>query len=341
MKKVAVAILNWNGERLLPKFLPSVLSNSPEGSVYVIDNGSSDRSVELLQQNFPDVQLISFEDNHGFSEGYNLGLAEIEAEIVVLLNSDVEVTPNWLDPILKEFDSNENTCAVQPKIRSYQEKEFFEYAGAAGGYIDCYGYPFCQGRVLNEIEKDLGQYDQRTRIFWASGACMAIRKNTYFKAGGLDPHFFAHMEEIDLCWRLNRMGNEVIYLPDSVVYHLGGASLQAGDPRKTFLNFRNNLLLLAKNLNGKEFYRILVPRLFLDGAAAIKFLLSGSLREFLAVIRAHFAFYGDWREVREENRDIRKPALRNLPGTFKGLLPWQFYIKKKKTFSEIMSNNPK
>ena len=285
--------------------------------------------------------MISLDKNYGFSEGYNKGLAGIEAEIVVLLNSDVEVTENWTWPIINSFETDPSLGAVQPKILSQSQKDHFEYAGAAGGFIDSYGYPFCRGRILNKIEKDEGQYDESQQIFWASGACFAIRKDMYFKAGGLDPIFFAHMEEIDLCWRLNRMGLNVIVRPESRVYHVGGASLASGNPQKTYLNFRNNLILLAKNLKGTDFYRILFLRLFLDGIAGLKFLLGGSPAECFAVVRAHFSFYSSFRSIRKGNRDIKKPKMKELPGVLDGLLPWRFYVRGQKRFDQLGISNPK
>jgi GT2 family glycosyltransferase len=341
LEKVGVAILNWNGEKLLPQFLPSVLEHSPEGSVFVIDNGSSDNSIDILRSDFPKAKLIVLEKNHGFSEGYNLGLADIDTEIVVLLNSDVEVTANWLTPLIQSFDENSQIGAIQPKILSYQNKKSFEYAGASGGFIDSYGYPLCRGRLFNHLEEDHAQYDDQVDIFWASGACLAIRKNLYFQAGGLDPLFFAHMEEIDLCWRLHRKSQRIICETRSVVYHLGGGSLAAGDPKKTYLNFRNNLILLAKNLKAFDFYKILILRLILDGIAGIKFLLAGSTKEFFAVIRAHFDFYKLLRKIRLATGESPKPKLKYLPGVYNGLLPWQFYVKNKKTFQALTASNPK
>ncbi len=341
MRKVAVAILNWNGEELLKQFLPSVEKNSPDDSVFVIDNGSTDESLSTLKQSFPSVNVIALDKNYGFSEGYNKGLAMIECEIAVMLNSDVEVTSGWLEPLIKTFEIESEVGAVQPKIKAFKEKSSFEYAGAAGGFLDSYGYPFCRGRIFNRLEEDQGQYDSRQRIFWASGACLVIRKDMYFKAGGLDPIFFAHMEEIDLCWRLNRMGLNIYVEPASEVFHVGGASLEQGDPRKTYLNFRNNLILLAKNLKGWDFYRILIARLILDGFAGIKFLFGGSPAECLAVVRAHFSFYNTSRGIRTGNRDIKKPKMKELPGILNGLLPWRFFVLKQTKFDQLGINNPK
>ena len=251
IKKVAVVILNWNGEALLEQFLPSVIAHTPpeQADVIVADNGSTDGSIPMLRAKFPDVRLIQFSRNYGFAEGYNRAMAETEADYVVLLNSDVEVTPGWLDEPIDMLDANERMAAVQPKILAYADRQRFEYAGAAGGWIDSYGYPFCRGRILHITETDTGQYDTPTDIFWASGACAVMRRSAYLHVGGLDAAFFAHQEEIDLCWRLKARGYRICYAPHSTVYHVGGATLHAENPRKTFLNFHNNLLMIYKNMS--------------------------------------------------------------------------------------------
>ncbi|MDD4728080.1 MAG: glycosyltransferase family 2 protein, partial [Dysgonamonadaceae bacterium] len=242
MNKISIIILNWNGEELLKKFLPSILMYSPSLNceIVVADNHSIDNSVVMLKENFPSVKLILFDKNYGFAEGYNRAIHQINATYVVLLNSDVEVTENWLQPMIDYLDSHRHTSAIQPKILSYANKQMFEYAGAAGGYIDRYAYPFCRGRILNVLEEDKGQYDNVEHVFWATGACLCIRRADYVNVGGLDNDFFAHMEEIDLCWRLQSRGKNIVVMPESVVYHVGGASLDIENPRKTYLNFRNN-----------------------------------------------------------------------------------------------------
>ncbi len=291
MTPVAVVILNFNGEKLLQQFLPSVIEHSSQAKIIVVDNGSTDSSVSLLKKSFPKVDLLLFEKNLGYSGGYNTALTKIDSEIVVLLNSDVEVTRDWLTSPLKLLNSNSNVVAVQPKILAYHQKNQFEYAGAAGGFIDTMGYPFCRGRIFNTVEKDKGQYNDLIEIFWASGACLFIKKDKYLEVGGLDVDFFAHMEEIDLCWRLHRAGFSIFYDGESVVYHVGGATLAAGSPRKVFFNFKNGLTLLIKNLPAGELVYKFPLRIFLDWAAALDFLLHGFGRSCLAVLKAHVYFF--------------------------------------------------
>jgi len=289
--KNAVAILNWNGEKLLKQFLPSVVQNTPEADVYVIDNGSTDNSLELLKNEFPSVHLIKLEKNYGYAEGYNRGIKEIKAENIVLLNSDVEVTPGWLSPLIKHLNTHPETKAVQPKIKDYKNKEMFEYAGAAGGYIDFFGYPYCDGRILFTIEKDKGQYESEKDIFWASGACLVIRKESFEKIGGFDTSYFAHQEEIDLCWRIHNEGGKIKYIPTSTIYHLGGASLDTQNPFKTYLNFRNSLLNLLKNLPIPYLFPVIFSRLVLDGLAGVFYLLKMQPLHTWAIAKAHFGFY--------------------------------------------------
>ena len=338
--KTAVAILNWNGKHFLEKFLPGVVENSPTAKVVVIDNNSTDGSKAFLESNFPSVELICLDKNYGFSDGYNLGIKEIKEEYIVLLNSDVEVTKGWIEPLEKELDENPDVAACQPKIKSFDQKEYFEYAGAAGGMIDMFGYPFCQGRILHHLEKDTNQYQEPREIFWATGACMMVRKSSYINSGGLDSDFFAHMEEIDLCWRFHHGGMRLKYIPESTVYHVGGGTLQAGNPRKAYLNFRNNLFLLTKNLPGNHLVSTLFLRLILDGLAALMFLLKGSPGEFLAVFKAHLAFYSGFRKFRKKKPKKILP-LRSLPGVYHGLLPAAVYLKGIKKTSELGINNPK
>ncbi len=291
MSKNAVAILNWNGAELLKKFLPSVLKHTPQADIYVIDNSSTDESLSLLKKEFPDVKIIRLEKNHGFAEGYNLGIKKIKADNIVLLNSDVEVTENWLSPLISHLNKHPETVALQPKIKDYKDKKMFEYAGAAGGYLDFFGYPYCDGRKLFKIEEDKGQYDIEKEIFWASGACLMIRKKAFEKAGGFDSDYFAHQEEIDLCWRIHHQGGKIKYIPISTVYHLGGASLNEQNPFKTYLNFRNNLLTLLKNLPASHLFPVIFSRLILDGIAGIRYFLRGKPSHTWAIIKAHFGFY--------------------------------------------------
>lgn len=289
---IAVVILNWNGIQLLEQFLPSVVEYSPESTVYIADNASSDNSVIYIMENFPKVKIIKNEINGGYSKGYNDALSFLKEDIFILLNSDVQVTPDWLTPILLLFKRNNKLGAVQPKILSYKNPEYFEYAGAAGGFIDKLGYPYCRGRIFEELEKDEGQYNNESEIFWASGACLCISREAFFRVGGLDEDYFAHQEEIDVCWRLHNFGYQVRYTPDSVVYHVGGATLNSMNPHKTFYNFRNSLYNLVKNLPARELLWVLPLRMILDAFAAIKFLFEGQFAHFSAIFRAHLNFYG-------------------------------------------------
>ncbi len=289
--KVAVVILNWNGKQLLEQFLPSVVQYSKEATVYVADNASTDDSVAFIKDQFPEVSIVVNPTNTGYAGGYNDALQHIEADVYALVNSDIEVTENWLQSIIKAFQNEPTTAIIQPKILDYKNKDYFEYAGAAGGFIDQYGYPFCRGRIFNTLEKDLGQYDTNQEIFWASGACFFIRSNVYKELKGFDTSFFAHQEEIDLCWRAINKGHTIKYLFESKVFHVGGATLQQGNPKKTELNFRNSLLMLTKNLPKKVLFRVLFIRMVLDGIAGIKFLLEGQPKHLVAVLKAHFSFY--------------------------------------------------
>lgn len=290
-KKIAVVILNWNGANLLEQFLPSVVRYSNEATIYVADNASTDHSVEIIKTKFPSVKIIQNDGNYGFAKGYNLALQQVEEEYYALVNSDVEVTQGWLSPILSVFDNEPNIGIIQPKILDYNRKDHFEYAGAAGGFIDQYGYPFCRGRIFNTIEKDDNQYNDEIEIFWASGACFFIRKEIYRKLLGFDDDFFAHQEEIDLCWRTFNLGYKVKYTSKSVVYHVGGATLHESNPKKTFLNFRNSLLMLTKNLPENKLVPILFARLCLDGLAGIQFIFTGKFVHCFAILKAHLSFY--------------------------------------------------
>ena len=292
MDKVAIVILSWNGSQMLRSFLPSVLKyTEEEAAVYVADNGSEDNTLEVLATSFPSVKVIPLDKNYGFAEGYNRALQEVKADYVVLLNSDVEVKDRWLTPLVAFMDAHPEVAACQPKIKSWREPKNFEYAGAAGGFVDCYGYPFCRGRIFNSVEEDHGQYDTPMKVFWATGACLFIRLQDYREVGGLDARFFAHMEEIDLCWRLNARGREVWCIPESTVYHVGAATLKRENPHKTFLNFRNNLLMLYKNLPDNELHRVMHWRTFLDYSAVLSFVLKGQFANAQAVFQARKAYH--------------------------------------------------
>lgn len=337
MKTVSIVILNWNGRALLEKFLPSVLAHSPaeRADVVVADNGSTDDSVALLRASFPSVKLIPLDKNYGFAEGYNKALEQIESEYVVLLNSDVEVTAGWLDAPLSVLDADPSVACVQPKILSERQRDCFEYAGAAGGYMDKYGYPFCRGRILHIVEKDEGQYDTQADILWASGACLFVRTAVYKAAGGLDARFFAHQEEIDMCWRLRCRGYRLVCTPRSVVYHVGGATLHAESPRKTFLNFRNNLLMLYKNLPERDLKPVMRRRFWLDYLAAAHYLLTGHRANAKAVYdarRAFFALRPFYAAVRRENRE---KTVSPVPELMNGSILYFFYIKGRKRYAEL------
>lgn len=335
MNKVAVVILNWNGSEMLHRFLPSVIFGSVEEGVEVCvaDNGSTDDSVEMLQREFPSVRLILLHENLGFAEGYNRALAQVEAEYVVLLNSDVEVSEGWLRPLIAYMDAHLEVAGCQPKIRSWHQRHFFEYAGAAGGFIDRYGYPYCRGRIMDVVEEDKGQYDSTVPVFWATGAALFIRLEDYRRVGGLDGRFFAHMEEIDLCWRLRARGRGLVCVPQSVVYHVGGATLKKENPRKTYLNFRNNLLMLYKNLPEEDLKPVMRVRACLDYVAAVQFLLKGQGDNAKAVLEAR-GDYHRMKKVFAEARRINMQATtaNDIPERSKQLLLWQFYAKGRKTF---------
>jgi GT2 family glycosyltransferase len=336
--KTAVIVLNWNGSTMLHRYLPSVVRYSADKDVtiYVVDNGSTDDSVEVVRQEFPTVNLLLFDRNYGFAEGYNRAVEQIEAEYVVLLNSDVEVTPDWLRPLTDYMDIHPDVAACQPKLRSYLKPERFEYAGAAGGFLDRYGYPFCRGRILGMVETDHGQYDSVASVFWASGAALFIRRGDYLGAGGLDKLFFAHMEEIDLCWRLRTRGRRIVCVPRSTVYHLGAATLRRESPQKTFLNFRNNLLMLYKNLPEAELNHVMRMRYWLDRLAIVQYLLRGQPANALAVMRARAAY----RELRQLYKVVRADNLcKQLPGRIAERTDYsiifRFYLQGKRLFSQL------
>jgi hypothetical protein len=291
LKKIAVVILNWNGMKLLEQFLPSVIQYSEEATIYIADNASSDYSISFVKSNYPTIKIIQNKGNFGYAKGYNEALQEVEEEIYALVNSDIEVTENWLQPVINLFENEPKTSIIQPKILDFKNKEFFEYAGAGGGFIDKYGFPFCRGRIFDTIEKDNGQYNDTTEIFWASGACFFIRKEVFRALNGFDADFFAHQEEIDLCWRAFNKGYVAKYCGQSTVYHVGGATLDSENPKKTFLNFRNSLWMLTKNLPKNKLFPVLFIRLSLDGIAAIRFLTQGKYKHFWVVLESHFYFY--------------------------------------------------
>ena len=295
--KLAIAILNWNGKHWLEKFLPGVIRHSQDAEIYVIDNASTDHSADFLKQNFPSVKIIVNDKNNGFAGGYNDGLRKINADIYCLLNSDIEVTENWTKPILELFEEDVNIAAIQPKILSFKNDKFFEFAGAAGGLIDNLGYPYCRGRVFDECEEDKGQYDDETEIFWASGCALFIRSKDFWEQNGFDERFFAHQEEIDLCWRLRNYGWKIFYTYKSKVYHVGGGTLSKQNPQKTFLNFRNNLSMMLKNLPFPKLLWLIFFRLCLDGIAGIRFGLKDGFPHLWAVVRAHFGFYAQAAET--------------------------------------------
>lgn len=327
MKKIAVVILNWNGAKLLEQFLPSVVAYSEEAKIYVADNASTDNSIEIIRSKFPQITIIKNEGNYGFAKGYNVALQQVEEDYYALVNSDIEVTENWLTPILSIFDNEAEIGIIQPKILDYKNKAYFEYAGAAGGYIDQFGYPYCRGRIFDTIEKDLGQYNDHSNIFWASGACLFIRKDIYRKLNGFDDDFFAHQEEIDLCWRAFNLGYTAKYTSKSVVYHVGGATLNEGNPKKTFLNFRNSLLMLTKNLPERKLFIIVFLRLCLDGLAGIQFILKGKFKHCWAIVKAHFAFYS------LINKTLKKREGKTSPDYYHNKsIVYQYFVKNGKVF---------
>ena len=335
--RIAVVILNWNGAEMMRRFLPSVVEYSKgEGEVIVADNGSTDHSCEMLEKEFPSVRIIRFSENYGFAEGYNKALAQLRHDYFLLLNSDVEVTPGWLTPLRAYMDQHPEVGACQPKLMAWHQKEMFEYAGGAGGFLDRYGYPFCRGRIFADIEKDNGQYDQIVPLLWATGAALLVRRDDWKASGGLDGRFFAHMEEIDLCWRMRTRDRKIVCVSDSKVYHVGGASLEQGNPRKTFLNFRNNLLMLYKNLPAAELDKVMRIRGLLDWVAALKFFLTGDFANGKAVLRARREYKkmrSDFAPQREEN--LKKRTLAHVPERTAYSLLWQYYFKGKKKYSDL------
>lgn len=331
---VAVVILNWNGKGLLEKFLPSVTAHSQGATVYVADNASTDDSVAFVQQHYPDVKIIQNTGNYGYAKGYNDALREVEEDIYALVNSDVEVTEGWLSPVMELFQADAETAIIQPKILDYKNKAYFEYAGAAGGFIDRLGYPFCRGRIFNTLEEDKGQYDDNSEIFWASGACLFIRKEVYRELGGFDEDFFAHQEEIDLCWRAYNNNYKTKFCYQSVIYHVGGATLQNTNPRKTFLNFRNSLLSMVKNLPKEMIVPIVFIRLCLDGVAGIQFIFHGKFSHCLAIVKAHFSFYS------LQFKFLNKRKSKQYKNYYKtNSIVYKYFVKGGKIFDSPFNNS--
>jgi hypothetical protein len=339
--KVAIVVLNYNGSQFLEKFIPVLIKNSSSNAAHiefwVIDNASTDLSVDVIKK-FPEINLVTLNQNLGFAGGYNEGLKSITSDFYVLINSDVEVTEDWIEPLLNVFFKNESVAAVQPKILSYNEKEFFEYAGAAGGFMDYLGYPFCRGRIFDTVERDHGQYDDCSRIFWASGACIMLRSKIFWEAGGFDPLFFAHMEEIDLCWRIQHLGYEIMVQPKSVVYHVGGGTLHYASPFKTYLNFRNSLFVLVKNHPSRFWWGIIFLRLLLDMPSAFFLSFKAGLGHLMAVLKAHFSFYRHFPAMIHKRRNAKLS-----PETAQQLQPfsivWQYFVKRKRTYLDLLSSD--
>lgn len=328
--KVAVVILNWNGRKLLERYLPSVMAHSLEAKIYVADNASTDNSLEFLAEDYPEVVILKNVSNLGFAGGYNEALKFVEEDIFILLNNDVEVTHGWLDGILALFQKSDHIAAVQPKIKSIQQPTKFDYAGAAGGFIDALGYPFCRGRIFDHLEEDKGQYDADVEIFWASGACFAVRKKCFWEAEGFDASYFAHQEEIDLCWRIKNLGYSIWCSSNSEVYHQGGGTLSDSSPRKTFLNFRNSLSTLLKN-SEKNPFPIILLRMLMDGIAAIRFLVKGDFSHFAAIIKAHASFY----TLINNMLDKRKKVTKKKHSFIVNSIVWHSFVLNIKRFNDL------
>lgn len=335
--KVAVVILNYNGRAFLEKFLPAVIKYSEPNAIYVADNGSTDDSINYLIHNFKTVTILNNNGNHGYAGGYNIALKKIDADIYILLNSDVEVTENWIEPIISLLETDAGIAACQPKLLDYNKRSTFEYAGASGGFIDKYGYPFCRGRVFNTLENDTNQYNNTNEVFWATGACLFVKSQAFWEAGGLDDDYFAHMEEIDLCWRLKNLGYKVFVEPKSLVYHVGGGTLNKLSSRKTFLNFRNNLITLTKNHPPKFLFFKIFFRLILDGVAAFKFLFDGQPKHFFAVIRAHFSYYKYLPSTLHKRKKMKqKSSFKfDVSHMYNGNIVNEYFLKGRKKFTEL------
>lgn len=324
-------ILNWNGKKLLEQFLPSVIKYSKGADIYVADNASTDDSISFLEKNYPQVHLIINETNGGYAKGYNDALKLVNADILCLLNSDVEVTESWLEPIASVFSERKDVSIIQPKILDYNQKDCFEYAGAGGGFIDAFGYPFCRGRIFDTIEKDKGQYNNTTEIFWASGACFFIRKEVFDELNGFDEDYFAHQEEIDLCWRAKNTGHKTLYVGSSSIYHVGGATLKNSNPRKTFLNFRNSLFTLVKNLPSQKLFPIILIRLLLDGIAGLRFLFQLKFLHFIAIIKGHINFYRYFVKIYKKRGTLLK-----MGGYYrKSSIVWTYFVRNYKYYGDL------
>jgi GT2 family glycosyltransferase len=333
--KIAVVILNWNGVKFLRQFLPALVRHtSGQAEIIVADNASTDDSNSFLKQHYPEIRIILNKENGGFARGYNEALRQVKADYYILLNSDIEVTENWISPVIELMEKNPEVAACQPKIRSFHEPEKFEYAGAAGGFIDKYGYPFCRGRIFQTLETDTGQYDDSCEIFWATGACMFVKADIFHKMGGFDEDFFAHMEEIDFCWRLHNQGYKVMYCHQSAVFHIGGGTLPKISWRKTYLNFRNNFFLLYKNLPDDRLVKVFAVRFLLDGIAATKFLFQAGFKDFWAVTRAHFSFYRSFSKLRSKREKLRQGSMSMV---YSKNIVSEYYLRGKDHFSKLQA----
>lgn len=338
MPSIAVVILNWNGKEYLKQFLPSVVEYSPQARIIVADNGSTDESIFFLEANFPTVEIIRLNQNYGFCEGYNRALAQLNTDYFVLLNSDLQVTEGWLESMISLLETNKNVAACQPKILSYSEPTQFEYAGAAGGFIDQWGYPFCRGRIFSTLEQDLGQYNDNVEIFWATGACLLIRAEVYKQINGLDADFFTHMEEIDLCWRLINNGHQIYYCSNSTVYHVGGGTLNKTNPQKTYLNFRNNLFLLHKNLPQRLLFKTIFIRLLFDGLASVQMLFEWKLTHIWAVVRAHWAYFKNIPMLNKKRKIAKVNTLIIVPSIiYRGSIVIDYFLRKRKVFGKLIN----
>lgn len=332
--KIAIVILNWNGEVLLERYLPSVIAHSKEADIYVADNASTDGSVAFVTRTYPTIKIIRNTENGGFAKGYNEALKHVDADIFCLLNSDVEVTENWLHPILEAFSNITDVAIIQPKILDLLKRDYFEYAGAAGGFIDQLGYPFCRGRIFQTLERDNGQYDDIKEIFWATGACMFIRKKVFQELKGFDADYFAHQEEVDLCWRAKNHGHKIYYVGASSVYHLGGSTLSNMNPKKTYLNFRNSLFSITKNLPRRKAFIIIFFRLLLDGIAAMRFIFQFRFKHFIAIFRAHISFYRQFKKMynkREKTRFLKNYYLTKS-------IVWSYFVHKVRNFNILVKD---
>ncbi|MDB4264495.1 glycosyltransferase family 2 protein [bacterium] len=332
--KIAIVILNWNGEVLLERFLPSAIEHSKDADIYVADNASTDDSIAFVTTNYPTVKIIKNTENGGFAKGYNDALIHVDADIYCLLNSDVEVTPNWLIPIIDAFSNIPDVAIIQPKILDLLKKDYFEYAGAGGGFIDQLGYPFCRGRIFQTLERDNGQYDDIKEIFWATGACMFVKKNVFEELNGFDADYFAHQEEVDFCWRAKNHGYKIMYVGTSKVYHLGGSTLSNMNPKKTYLNFRNSLFSITKNLPRRKAFIIIFLRLLLDGIAALRFIWQLRFKHFFAIFRAHLSFYRQFIKMykkREKTKFIRKYYLTKS-------IVWSYFVHRISNFNILVKD---